>query len=178
LLTMRNHVSHLLTAYVNGQLSRSERERVTVHVRLCRECRAELDRERQMARELATYMPLVGQPKRSQLARLWPAIWAEFRTPQHRVSRLLPTYGVVLMLVLMGAFVLSSLFGGPTHAIAAPYQAVPAEVKATSTPAETDEPAISNSVQASETASVSSLVLASPAPHAGLVSGRQTGGQR
>jgi anti-sigma factor RsiW len=165
---MRNHVSHLLTAYVHGQLSRSERERIAVHVRLCDQCRAALNQERQTAREIAMYMPLVGQPKRSQLARLWPAIWMEFRTPQRRIIRWLPSYGVVLMLILLCAFVLSSLFGGPTHAIAAPFQAVPAEVKATSTPAGTDEP--TTSLQPSETASVSFLVLASPAPHAGPLS--------
>ncbi len=173
---MRNHVHHLLTAYVHGQLSRPDRERVAVHVRLCDECHTALDRERQTAREIAMYMPLVGQPKRSQLARLWPAIWMEFRTPQSRVTRWLPSYGVVLMLILLCAFVLSSLFGGPTHAIAAPFQAVPAEVKATSTPAGTDEPTVF-SAQASETASVSYLLLASPAPHAGPPDRFDSGGR-
>src|SRR5947207_2454028 len=104
---MRNHVFHLLSAYVHGQLSRSERERVAVHVRLCAECRAALDQERRTARELAIYMPLVGQPKRGQLARLWPVIWMEFRTPQTRMTHWLPSYGVVLMLIMLCAFVLS-----------------------------------------------------------------------
>src|SRR6184192_3644084 len=101
---MRKHVNHLLTAYVHRQLSRTDRERVAVHVRLCRECRAALDREELLARDLAVAMPLVGQPRRGQLARLWPAIWREFMTSSHhipnRMTRWLPSYGVILALIL------------------------------------------------------------------------------
>ncbi len=165
---MRNHVHHLLSAYVHGQLSRAERERVAVHVRLCRECRLALDREQELARDIATTLPLIGRPQRGQLARLWPAIWMEFRTPQHRMSRWLPSYGMVLVLLLLCAFLLSSLFGGSTYAIAAPLQAIPAEVRATATPAGTGEPT-SAGAQASGTASLSYWPLASPAPRAGLL---------
>jgi hypothetical protein len=164
---MRNHVDHLLTAYVHKQLSRTARERVAVHVRLCEQCRAALYREEQLARDITLSMPLVGQPQRNQLARLWPKIWAEFLTSPGRKFGWLPSYGLVLVLMVLCAFAVSSLFGGPTHAIAAPFQAVPAEVRATNTPVRTDEPTISNP-QPSETASVFSLPTASPAPHAGV----------
>jgi hypothetical protein len=165
---MRNHVDHLLVAYVNRQLRRKDREQVWLHVTMCAECRATLDREEQLARDIATTMPRIGQPRRGQLARLWPRIWAEFRTPPGKpFSRLLPSYGLVFGVFMFVAFGISSLFGGPVHAIAAPHQAVPTEMNPTNTPAYTDEPLFS-APEASETAQGPRYLLPSPAPHAGV----------
>ena len=159
---LRKHVNHLLTAYVHGQLSRREQDRVTVHVRLCADCRDALRREEQLARDVTRHMPRVGQPRRGQLARLWPAIWREFRTPPG--LRYWPSYGLVLALMVLCAFVLSSLFTGQTHAIAAPFQAVPAEVRATVTPVRTDEPT-ADAPKPNETANALLILpMASPAP--------------
>ncbi len=163
---MRKHVKHLLTAYVHGQLSRSERDRVAVHVRICADCRDALRREEGLARDIARDMPRIGQPKRGQLARLWPAIWLDFRRPR-RLSQWLPSYGMVLALMLLVAFVVSSLFTGPKHAAAAPFQAVPADVRPTVTPVYTTEP-VAGAPKPSETADARLILpLASPAPHAG-----------
>jgi len=163
---MRNHVDRLLTAYVQGQLSPEKRQRVMVHVRLCAECRVKLEREQQLAYDMKRAMPQVGQPRRGQLARLWPRIWAEFRAPRSGIMGWLPSYGLVLTLILLGVFVVSSLFGGSAHAIAAPLQAIPAEVQATATAVRTDEPSVASlTPEASETAAVSRVVLMpSPAP--------------
>jgi hypothetical protein len=167
---MRNHVTHLLPAYVHRQLPRAKRDRVLVHIQLCAECRAALDREEQFARDLKTNMPLIGQPRRQQLMRLWPAIWAEFRSPRPRRKHGIHSYGVALGMLLLGAFMLSAVFSGPAYASAAPSQPVVAEIHATSTSVGTDEPTVvANVPEPSETASsLSSLPMASPAPLAGL----------
>lgn len=167
---MRKHVTHLLGAYTNGQLRPADRQRVAVHVRVCPECRAALADHQQLARNLGRFVPQIGQPQRGQLARLWPAIWREFRTPPGRLIRWLPSYGLVLALMMLFAFAFSALFTGPSHAIAAPVQvqqAVPAEVRATMTPVRTDEPLAVDTLRPSETASALIQPLASPAPHAG-----------
>jgi anti-sigma factor RsiW len=160
---MRNHVRHLLTAYVHRQLTPAQRERVTRHVRSCPECRAALDREERLVRDLIRTMPLIGQPRPNQLTRLWPAIWREFRLPPVRLGHWLPSYGLLLALMLACAFFASALFAGPSHAVAAPVQRVPADIRPTLTPVRTDEPTII-SPQPSGTASASYLPAASPAP--------------
>ncbi len=167
---MRNHVTHLLTAYIHRQLPRDQRDRVLVHVQMCADCRAALAREEMIARDISTAMPLIGQPRRYQLRRLWPSIWAEFRNPRPRTQSLLPSYGVALVIFVLGACMLSTLFSGPAYAIAAPAQAVTAEIHATSTSVGTDEPTTvaQKLPEASETASGSAfLPMASPAPMAG-----------
>jgi hypothetical protein len=165
---MHNHVDHLLVAYVHRQLRRKEREKVWLHVTMCAECRAALDRAEWLARDIATTMPQIGQPRRGQLARLWPRIWAEFRTPPGKpLSRLLPSYGLVFGVFMFIAFGISSFFGDPSQAIAAPHQAVPTEMNPTNTPAHTDEP-VYMLPEASETAQGPRYLSPSPAPHAGI----------
>jgi hypothetical protein len=165
---MVNHVDHLLTAYVHRQLPRAQRDRVALHVRMCAECHDALEREQQMAYDIARTLPLIGRPRRGQLARLWPTIWMEFRTPNSRTRKWLPSYSVAVVMLIACAFAISALFTGPTQAIAAPFQAAPTEILATPTLSHTEEAATpANKPQASETASVLSLPLASPAPLAG-----------
>src|SRR5258707_8731544 len=112
----RSHVYHLITAYVHHQLQPEQAERVLRHVRVCPECSAALDRERQLARDIATTMPLIGRPRRGQyqdrLARLWPAIWLEFRTSPRargfqRAQNWLPSYSLALMIIMLGVFAVS-----------------------------------------------------------------------
>jgi hypothetical protein len=160
---MRNHVLHLLTAYVHHQLRPAQRERVLLHVRSCPTCRAALDREERLAYDLIQYMPQIGQPRPNQLARLWPGIWREFRVPPVNFGHWLPSYGLLLALMLACAFFASALFGGPSHAVAAPVQRVPADIRPTVTPVRTDEPT-SAYPQPSETARAAYLPAASPAP--------------
>jgi anti-sigma factor RsiW len=160
---MRNHVRHLLTAYVHRQLPPAQRERVLLHVRSCPACRAALDREERLTHDLIQYMPQIGQPRPNQLARLWPGIWREFRVPPVSLGRWLPSYGLLLAVMLACAFFASALFAGPSHAVAAPVQRVPADIRPTLTPVRTDEPT-SLSPQPSETARAAYLPAASPAP--------------
>jgi anti-sigma factor RsiW len=162
---MRNHVRHLLTAYVHHQLPRTRRERVWRHVQTCPECRAALAREESLARDLKAKIPLIGRPPRGLLARLWPRIWAEMRRPSVRCGVRIPSFGVAAVAILWGALVVSALFNTPAQASAAPSQPVPAEIKATVTPIYTEEPTvIVLTPKASRTAYISLLPAASPAP--------------
>lgn len=164
---LRSHVYHLIPAYVHHQLQPEQAARVLRHVGVCSDCRAALDREQQLAREIARTMPLIGRPRRGQLARLWPAIWLEFRTPRgKRGQRWLPSYSLALGVIMLGVFAVSALFAGTTQAIAAPFQPAPTELRATATLTVTDQPSV-DQPQASETASVLIVPKVSPVPLAG-----------
>ncbi|MEP7286763.1 MAG: zf-HC2 domain-containing protein [Chloroflexota bacterium] len=165
---MSNHIHDLIVPYVHRQLSRAQRELVLRHVRECSECYAALSVEQQLVRDLAATMPLVGQPARGQLNRLWPAVWMEFRTPQNHGNRWLRSYSVALVMLLMFAFGVSAVLVGPTQVIAAPFQAAPTQIKATATLIRTDEPVGLNTPEASETVNPLTLPMPSPAPMAGL----------
>jgi anti-sigma factor RsiW len=165
---MNNHIQHLIIAYVHGQLPRQKRDRVRMHVSVCRECKAALIREQQLARDLTRQMPQIGQPARGQLARLWPSVWMEFRTPRKRGVKWLPSYSLAIMMIVFCAFAVSALIVGPTQVIAAPFQAAPTEILATATLVKTDEPVIQATAEASEPADPFTVPMASPAPIAGI----------
>jgi hypothetical protein len=141
---MRYHVIHLLPRYVDGQLNPRQLARVTEHVRVCADCRVALAGEQVLARQLTTRLPRIGQPTRSQLKRLWPRVRAEaFRVPRRAYrlnTRLWSSAGVLLVVLIIGAFALAALFGRPTYANAAPNQFVPGDVQMTNTPVHTDAP--------------------------------------
>lgn len=136
------HVHHLLVAYAHRQLTPMQQRRLWRHVARCAECRAALAREEQIAHDMQTFLPRLGQPAPGQLARLWPAIWQKVQrpAPARWSNRGLQPYGMVMALVIMCVMLSSALFQNTGHANAAPLQPVPAEVEATFTPIYTEEP--------------------------------------
>src|SRR6185369_1706150 len=122
---MSKHVHHLLAAYANRQLSRGPRNRVASHVQRCAECRAALDREQELARDIAVYMPQIGRPRRGQLASLFPTIWLEFNRPPFRWATRLSSYGLAVAVLVLSIFAVSVLFAGPAQADAAALRIVP-----------------------------------------------------
>src|SRR5258708_10017366 len=111
-------------------------------------------------------MPRIGSPRRGQIARLWPGIWREFRTPQRHSK--LSSYGIACFMIVLCAFCISALFSGPTQVIAAPFQAAPTEIRATATLAVTVDPQTgAEKPEASETAALLSLPPFSPLSFAG-----------
>lgn len=165
---MSKHVHHLLTAYVHRQLSSDQRNQVASHVQRCTECRAALDREQMLVRDIAVYMPQIGRNRRGQLARLWPAIWLEFGRPPFRWATRLSSYGLAVMVLVLSIFVASVLFTGSAQADAAALRIVPADVKATFTPvAMIGSPTAVDQPSVSETVSAFKLPMASPVPMAG-----------
>jgi anti-sigma factor RsiW len=170
---LSQHVTHLLPAYVARELDPRRRMRVAKHLSNCAECRAALIRESNLARDLKATMPHIGEPRPGQLARLWPAIRAEIaRAPRRSgtlpFASLMPSAGLLMAMLLMGAFGLSALFGNPAHASAAPNPFVPSDIQATNTPVRTDSPddrviALAEP-RASQTANAFNVPMASPAP--------------
>ena len=141
------HVRPLLSAYVNGQLDRRQRQRVAWHLKYCADCRKALIRERELARDLLVYMPQIGQSTPGQLRRLWPKIRAEALGVPARgyayaqqTAKNWSSVGVIAGALIIATFAFSSLFGMPTYASAAPNQSVPSDIQATNTPVRTDAP--------------------------------------
>src|SRR5579859_4067617 len=135
---MARHVQHKLVAYVHRQLPLYERNRVFLHLQHCEECRAALDLEQRLTGDLAATMALVGRPYRGQIARLWPVVWRDFSASLASGSsassirigqKWLPSYGVIVLMVALGLFTVSGLFGG--QAIAAALPLSPAYVQIT-----------------------------------------------
>jgi predicted anti-sigma-YlaC factor YlaD len=142
-MTRTPHVHHLLTAYAHRQLSPALRQRVIKHIQECATCRTALEQETRLARDLATFMPTVGQPPKGQLAALWPNIRSKVGQRRSRISRWgnFPSYSMALtILLLMFVFMGSAIFYRPAHAVASPM--VPSDVKATWTPIFTGEPTL------------------------------------
>ena len=144
------HVLPLLTRYVSGQLDRAQTMQVQQHIRCCADCRQALHRERLLSEELTRYLPKIGQPTTSQLRLLWPKIRAEaFGAPvrgfalANQTAQRWSSVGVIGGALLITVFALSSLFGLPIYANAAPNQpkqSVPSDIMATNTPVRTDAP--------------------------------------
>ena len=116
----RSHVKHLLLAYLHGELSPAERDRVAQHIRHCEACRQALAEEERLAAELRTRLPILAAPQPGQLARLWTGIAARI-APQEasrRVSRRGPAtalssaFGMALTFGLIFAIALPLLLGG------------------------------------------------------------------
>src|SRR5579859_2029244 len=170
---MAKHVHHLLVAYVHRQLPAPERNRVFFHIQRCEECRAALDMEQQLTRELASNMALIGRPLKGQIARLWPDIWSDLNSSLGSTGtrrQWLPSYSLVFLAVVFCVFLASGLFGG--QAIAAPLPGSPAFVLITETPNAMNRPATATDIAATsaatkpadETARAHFLPSASPAP--------------
>lgn len=161
------HIDHLLTAYVHGQLSKRQRDRVHRHLDGCMACRAALSREQFIKRDLQAGFALIGRPEPGQIRRLWPRIRAELRAAPP-IVRLAPSFSALAIMVLVCAIGISSLFGTSSHASAAPEPFVPADIRATDTPVHTESPRTADTdavIVASQTASP--LLVppqASPAP--------------
>ncbi len=126
---MRNqHIAHLITRYIHGQLRPSQRARVVNHVRTCAACRAALAREEWIASDLRREMPGIGTAARSaQFAQVWAGVWKEVSGPRvrARVTAWLPGVGAVVALVLILAVIVPLLAESGLRAEAAPQQPRP-----------------------------------------------------
>lgn len=167
---MSKHVDHLLIAYVHRQLPRAQRNLVASHLKRCPECRAMYAREQELARDMTSFLPQIGQARRGQLARLWPAIWRDFSGPHARWPMWLSTYGLAVVMLMLCIFGVSALFVRTDSANAASLGIGPAAVSATFTPVAMIGSATAVDLPApSETASAFSLPMASPIPIAAKV---------
>jgi anti-sigma factor RsiW len=168
------HVTHLLTRYVHGQLRPAGRARVVNHVRQCAACRAALAREEWIASDLRREMPVMGAAAHAgQLSQVWAGVWSEVSASRPRtIGKVwLPGLSAVLALVMLLAVALPLLAASGIRAEAAPHQPRPIST-ASPTPGaiETDEAWLSAAVpgadriQPQATIAFVSNVGATPAP--------------
>jgi anti-sigma factor RsiW len=136
---MNRHVTHLLSAYVHGELAPHLRLRVTRHLDSCDSCYAALCRERDLTRTLADQLPAFGAPQPDQLARLLPDILAE-TVPQTPPSPRLSGMAVAMVLSLVLVIMVPALMMPRVSVVAAPDQPAPYMIAATATRSVTDAP--------------------------------------
>jgi anti-sigma factor RsiW len=95
------HCRAELTAYIHKQLSPRRRQRVGHHLNACADCYALYRQLRDVDRDLAASLPLVGQPGRQQLAGMWQGIQAQISAPRRTIPVFRLRYGVAMMLAVM-----------------------------------------------------------------------------
>ncbi len=162
-------VRHLLNAYVNGQLKPAQRLRVLHHLARCDACHTALQRELAVVRQLQSQLPALGRPNTAQLARVWQGVKAHTRQAPPRRIDLRPASALLTLTLTLvcAAFIFR---GGTVAAVAAPFQPIPAEVRATATPLFTETPEPDSASIASPTASLTAVAervpSAAPAPSA------------
>lgn len=123
------HVTHLLTRYVHGQLSVAQQARVAAHARACFACRMALNREQELASRLRREIPRLGQVTGGQLASVWSSIWQEIDAPRGHTRSLLSAgltgLSVVLAMMLVLVIALPMISGAGVRAEGAPSQPRP-----------------------------------------------------
>lgn len=124
----KQHVTQLLTRYVNGTLRPQQRVQVVNHVRQCDACRAALAREERVARELQRDLAQVGTPQAGQLAAVWAGVMGELNTPhstRRDPSALFSGLTVVIAVAFAVLLALPLMAESGIRAEAAPQQALP-----------------------------------------------------
>jgi hypothetical protein len=141
-----------MVAYVNGELPPAARRRIARYIERYPTCYAEYIKQKDAARELNFRLPLIGQPDKPALDRIWAAVSAELtehHTPHSGLgstsrSRLLTAplafrvrYGV-LGLMMVVSFALPLTFSA-NHTALAVSLTQPIPMTATGLPTEDKE---------------------------------------
>ncbi len=120
-----------LTAYLHGELSPRERQRMTQHIQACPMCYTVYIQQRDIQRDLAYYVPLIGQENRPRYDKMWASIQADMSRPKRQGYQM--RYGLAALMLLL-ALLLPWTIGHRATALAAlPTQPSP-EQTATRTP--------------------------------------------
>jgi anti-sigma factor RsiW len=88
-----------MVAFIHGELPPKSRQRIARHFDECPACYAEYINQRTLHYELTSRLPILGQPRPDQLARIWKSVQAEVR-PSPRRAR--PIYPIRYSLVTLG----------------------------------------------------------------------------
>lgn len=120
-----------MTTYLDGELSPPARLRMTQHIQACPMCYTLYIQQRDTQRDLAYYVPLIGQEIRPRYDKIWASIQADMSRPKQQ--RYQVRYGLAALMLLM-ALLLPWTMGQRSTALAAlPTQPSP-ELTATRTP--------------------------------------------
>jgi hypothetical protein len=140
-----------MVAYVNGELPPAARRRIAHYIERYPTCYAEYIRQKDAARELNFRLPLIGQPDKPTLDRIWAAVSAEMThhtpdtgsggKPQRRLLTSPLSFRVrygVLGLIMAISFVLPLTFSA-NHTVFALSLTQPIPITATGLPTEDKE---------------------------------------
>jgi anti-sigma factor RsiW len=135
---MAQHVDHLIGAYVEGQLSRSEIIAVRSHIARCGRCRETLARHERLAEDLRLAMKHFPPLRAGQIDGMWTAI--RQRRQPIRVRTFTPKLvPMVVSLILILAMMVTPLFLTSTAAAASTSALYP-EMNTPFIPTEMTEP--------------------------------------
>jgi anti-sigma factor RsiW len=130
MMTCKNCQYHM-TAYLDGELSPPARQRMTQHIQVCPVCYTVHSQQRDLQRDLAYDVPLIGQENRPRYDKMWASIQADMSRPKQ--PRYQMRYGLAALMLLV-ALLLPWTIGRQSKALAAlPTQPSP-ELTATRTP--------------------------------------------
>ncbi|MCU0514050.1 MAG: anti-sigma factor [Anaerolineae bacterium] len=167
-----------LPAFLHQELPLATRRYVARHIERCPHCRSLYEAHRQTHHDLLRDLPHMGQPAKTDLARLWSRIQPELARPPVRQPApprpALLVYGVTAALLLMMILLPLSGSGGTVRA-AVPQHPAPQTIIAPATPtraaAGPDAPRIALASQTAPGARAAAADLdntpATPEPDAG-----------
>lgn len=118
-----------MTAYLHGELKPKVRQRMTQHIEQCPMCYTVYIQQRDMQRELADYVPLIGN--RPRYDKMWASIQSDMSRP--REPRYQMRYGLAVLALVLALFLPWTLGRQPTALAAVPTQPSP-ELTVTRTP--------------------------------------------
>jgi anti-sigma factor RsiW len=130
--------SHLI-GYLHQQLSPRKRRQVAQHLQSCAACYADYIAQRDLARELTSSVPALGQPAAPDLSRVWIAIQRDMSRSDPVRRRYLGHYGIACLILALTLLLPWSL--GQQHiALAVPRQpSAPAVLSVTEAAGATEE---------------------------------------
>ena len=127
---------HYMTAYLHGELPPKLKRRMTLHIQQCPMCYTTYIQQRNLVRDLEQTVPLVGQPGRSRLDKVWTAIQADMAHPRSARPPFSSRFGLVAF-ALMVALLLPWTIGKQHTTLASvPTQPSPALSELVNTPDE------------------------------------------
>lgn len=118
-----------MTAYLHGELAPQVRQRMTQHIQRCPICYTVYVQQRDMQRDLAYYMPLLGTAPRYD--KMWASIQAGMARP--REQRYQVRYAFAALMLVLALLLPWTMGRGPLALAALPTQPSPA-LTATRTP--------------------------------------------
>jgi anti-sigma factor RsiW len=121
-----------MVAFLNGELSLKARRRMARYIDGCSDCYAEYVRQRELQDELERRLPVFGQPRPSQLDRIWAAVQDEMQMspPPHLPWHM--RYGLATLALLLSLLLPVALLGDNVSSVVAVTPPTPKDAQSTS----------------------------------------------
>ncbi|MCB9453394.1 MAG: zf-HC2 domain-containing protein [Anaerolineaceae bacterium] len=130
------HNTHLITAYIQGELPSIVRLRFARHLNTCETCYAAYRRELDLMQELTQTMPRIGAAQQPDFKRVWTAVEAELSqpTPRQRFAHFQTRYGLAALLFALALIVPLTMGNSEVTWASPPTQPAPHIVTSSRTP--------------------------------------------